>query len=397
MFLLGFACSALSHLWNCLVLNPDIISFNPYLVAIGAMVGAFGMPVMSITNTYLADVVEPEQLTPAMGQMMAIMSVSMGMGPLFSSLLHLESIKLLQIGVCMSFIGWAAAFVLVRESRPAWVRERTYGKSSLHKKCNFGPGVHDLDDESVEAGNGIRLPASTPSPAQKRYRFGLQHIANQLRSFRLLWITRYDRHGNLQKSARINPLMILAIGFLMTLAGMGAGSCIVVYGTFMFHWDNHTIGLIMSTGMLSRAAVLLFLNPLLNKYLLQRFSQKKHRLDTIDRINIGLALASETLGMSVIVFARTTNWFYVTSVITAMGALGGPAFQSCLLKYNEKPEQNGEFFGLLSMLGSVVMMVAPVLFLGIYSATLEFNPVFVFELCVGIYAACGVAMAFLRS
>ncbi|GMG22096.1 unnamed protein product [Ambrosiozyma monospora] len=111
MLLIGIACSALSLFLNCIVLNPDIVSFNPYLVALGAMVGALGAPVMSITNTYLADVVDPENLTAAMGQMMAIMSISMGMGPLFSSLLHLESVKLLQIGVGMSVIGMIAAFL----------------------------------------------------------------------------------------------------------------------------------------------------------------------------------------------------------------------------------------------------------------------------------------------
>ncbi|GME70604.1 unnamed protein product [Ambrosiozyma monospora] len=292
----------------------------------------------------------------------------------------------------MSVIGMIAAFLLVKESRPTWVRERTFGKTSHKAKLNTDNNAQD--DESVELGNGVRF--SSP-PSRNLYRFGLQHIVNQLRSFRLLWITRYDRHGNLQKSARINPLILLSVGFLMMLSGIGAGSCIVVYGTFMFHWDNHTIGLIMSTGMLSRAAALMFINPFLNKYLLRKFTKQTHKVDTIDRINIGVALVSETLGMCVIVFAGATNWFYVISVVTAMGALGGPAFQSCLLKYNEKPEQNGEFFGLLSMLGSVVMMIAPVGFLGIYSATLEFNPVFVFEFCVGIYIACGVAMVFLRS
>ncbi|GME85971.1 unnamed protein product [Ambrosiozyma monospora] len=76
IFVFTLSCISLSHLLNCIALNPNWIHFNPSFIVLAAMIGYIGGNVsmlMALANTYIVDVVEPDQINQAMGKLMAFM------------------------------------------------------------------------------------------------------------------------------------------------------------------------------------------------------------------------------------------------------------------------------------------------------------------------------------
>ncbi|GME85973.1 unnamed protein product [Ambrosiozyma monospora] len=62
-----------------------------------------------------------------------------------------------------------------------------------------------------------------------------------------------------------------------------------------------------------------------------------------------------------------------------------------------KTKSNHEqFFKTYASCISLITLIAPILFLNVYSITLETNPKYVFEFCGGLFAICMISTYFLK-
>ncbi|GME76080.1 unnamed protein product [Ambrosiozyma monospora] len=331
------------------------------------MIGYIGGNVsmlMALANTYIVDVVEPDQINQAMGKLMAFMYFGIAAGPFCASSLKLPAVKLMQISALLVMCSLVACIFFLPESR------------STHLKARSRRMSRNLS---------VASQSSTNLAVKLAHKSGLGHFVEFFSSLKLLWITEHDSQGKLKLAPRINVLLLVLMNFLVLACAIGSVSCLIMYGVFQFHWDNQVIGQMLSAFMFSKTVALLFINPFLNDKLNKIFVKKLDALDYIDRTNMIICLIFEALTMISAILAGSTNAFYWCSFFSSFGALAGPTFQSALLKYNKNPEKNGEFFGVLAFFTNIVNLSAPALFLTIYSATLEFNPVFVFELAAGVF------------
>ena len=93
-------------------------------------------------------------------------------------------------------------------------------------------------------------------------------------------------------------------------------------------------------------------------------------------------------------FAKTTNQYYASGALTAMGGLGPPTLQSALTKHVAK-EEVGRLLGALSLLGSMSRVVSPTVLNLLYSFTVATCPQTIFyvlsgAMCVGFILSWGV-------
>jgi len=81
-------------------------------------------------------------------------------------------------------------------------------------------------------------------------------------------------------------------------------------------------------------------------------------------------------------FANTTNQYYASGALAAMGGLGPPILQSALTKHVAK-EEVGRLLGALSLLGSISRVVSPLVLNLLYSFTVATVPQTIFYVLSG--------------
>ncbi|GME71634.1 unnamed protein product [Ambrosiozyma monospora] len=146
----------------------------------------------------------------------------------------------------------------------------------------------------------------------------------------LFWITKYDKRGRLDHKVKRNTSILFLMNILFISADIGSIYCLVLYGTFKFHWDQHEIGKIISVLMFSKSVAywlkinsqnqnqILNLNQLLsllNGKFNKSFKLIKHfnRLDLIDLCYLYGCFLFEILAMLCVISTHSITGFYTSS------------------------------------------------------------------------------------
>ena len=116
--------------------------------------------------------------------------------------------------------------------------------------------------------------------------------------------------------------------------------------------------------------------------------------DNLEVWLIRLCPAIEMAGFLCMSFAKTTNQYYASGALAAMGGIGPPTLQSALTKHVAK-EEVGRLLGALSLLGSMSRVVSPTVLNLLYSFTVATCPQTIFyviagAMCVGFILSWGV-------
>jgi hypothetical protein len=116
--------------------------------------------------------------------------------------------------------------------------------------------------------------------------------------------------------------------------------------------------------------------------------------DNLEVWLIRLCPAIEMVGFMCMSFAKTTNQYYASGALAAMGGLGPPTLQSALTKHVAK-EEVGRLLGALSLLGSISRVVSPTVLNLLYSFTVATCPQTIFyvisgAMCIGFILSWGV-------
>ena len=116
--------------------------------------------------------------------------------------------------------------------------------------------------------------------------------------------------------------------------------------------------------------------------------------DTLEVWLIRLCPFIEMVAFMCMSFARTTNQYYASGALIAMGGMGPPTLYSALTKHVSK-EEVGRLLGALGLLGSLSRVVSPTVLNLLYSFTVGTCPQTVFyvlsgTMFIGFLLSCGV-------
>ncbi|KAH7017555.1 major facilitator superfamily domain-containing protein [Ilyonectria destructans] len=191
-------------------------------------------------------------------------------------------------------------------------------------------------------------------------------------------------------------LVALAINDTIILgSSMAAGAVIVLYSGYIFDWGNFEASQFVSALSFVRVVVLLVIFPIINYYGRTRpaarrrkageiVSEKHTGADNLDVWILRVALISDVLGSIGYAMAKSDRVFFACGMVTALGGLGGATCQAMVTKH--VPAQRvGQLLGAVGMLQALARVLGPVLFNGLYAATVGFFPQAIFVLLTIIF------------
>lgn len=195
---------------------------------------------------------------------------------------------------------------------------------------------------------------------------------------------------------RLN-LVALAIGDTIILgSAMAAGAVTILYSELTFGWGTLESSEFISAMSIVRVFTLLGIFPVINYFARVRPAAKRRArgvfvdeknggADRVDIWVIWIALISEIVGGIGYITARNETVFVLSGLVTAFGGLGSATIQATVTKL--VPQQRvGQVLGAIGMLHALGRVVGPVIFNGIYAATVGTFPQAFFVVLCGVYA-----------
>lgn len=212
--------------------------------------------------------------------------------------------------------------------------------------------------------------------------------------------------GHANRRVKRNLILLAAIDTVILGAAMSSGQVTLLYSEFIFHWGNFETSRFISLVSLVRVVVLLTLLPIINYIFRIRPAQKRRResgaiaersagADGLDVWLLRLAIVSDVIGITGYVFVRTEALFVLSGVITAFGGVGSATIQAALSKH-VPAETIGQLLGAIGLLHALSRIVSPIVFNGLYAATVKTFPQAVFVLISGIFTVVLILSMFVK-
>lgn len=205
---------------------------------------------------------------------------------------------------------------------------------------------------------------------------------------------------------RRNLILLAATDMVILGAAMSSGQVTLLYSEYIFGWGNFETSRFISLISLVRVVVLIAVFPVINYIFRIRPAQRRRResgaitesnagADDLDVWILRFAILSDVLGMAGYIFARTEALFVLCGVITAFGGLGSATIQSMVSKH-VPAERVGSLLGAIGLLHALSRIVAPVIFNGLYAATVKTFPQAVFVAITVMFAVILVCSTMVR-
>ncbi|CAJ2502079.1 Uu.00g049320.m01.CDS01, partial [Anthostomella pinea] len=227
--------------------------------------------------------------------------------------------------------------------------------------------------------------------------------ANPFAPLKILW-----PHGAHNRALRRNLILFAIVDTIIMGTAIGSGTVTVLYSEFMFGWETPEAARFVSIVSLSRVVILLGFFPLVNYIFRIRPLRRKRELsgslhdvetnsgaDNLDVWLLRFALVSDLAGIIGYIFARKEELFVVSGIITAFGGLAGATIQSSVTKH-VPAERVGSLLGAMGLLHALGRVFAPILFNGIYAATIETYPQAFFVVLASLFGLAVLASIFVR-
>ncbi|KAK3990112.1 major facilitator superfamily domain-containing protein [Cladorrhinum sp. PSN332] len=348
-----------------------------------------------LIHAYTSDCTPPSKRGVAIGYLHSCLFMGLAFGPLLAGYFaewtgSLLSIFYITLG-CHTF--WVLSMALITpesltKKRQLLARE----KYALEKQARRpAPGSRGFISHSVPFGKQINDVV---------YAFRNQ---SPLAPLSILF-----PKGTHNAPAQRNLLILAFIDVIILGSAMSSGTVILLYTESMFGWRNLESSRFMSGVSMVRVFVLLGIFPVINYIFRTRKLTRQRResggvaplekstgADELDLWILRTAIFSDVMGMIGYVIVRTGPLFVVSAMVTALGGLGSATIQSALSKH-VPAERVGQLLGGIGLLHALTRVVAPVLFNGIYAATVKTYPQAVFVLLLTLFGMVLVASLFLR-
>lgn len=210
----------------------------------------------------------------------------------------------------------------------------------------------------------------------------------------------YPTGPGTSSALRRNLVALAADDAIILGSSMSAGAVVILYCEYIFDWGNLESSKYVSALSMIRVIVLLGIFPIINYFgrirpaaRLRRESgvipsEKNKGADSLDIWVLRAALVSDVVGSVGYAVARSQGVFIASGMVTALGGLGSAISQAIITKHVPS-ERVGQLLGAIGMLHALTRVLGPVLFNGLYAATVAYFPQAIFVLLASIF---GVAL-----
>ncbi|ODV66450.1 MFS general substrate transporter [Hyphopichia burtonii NRRL Y-1933] len=364
-----------------LMFNFPYLRFNLMVLTevLGNLCGGL-ITLISITNCYISDVVEPHQRIYCLGLNIAFLFIGYSTGPLVGNFLlkladlyrpgkqHQGSTQSLfetdlsinrnefvplQFEIFIFVLAALFTLFILPESRSSKARRKSRTLSrSLSRSL-------------------INASASQESNSMGTYLWSFLNTINFLKPIRLLFypsgVVNPSNYHRINRDRTVVIILSFCECFLTGL-GITLQEINILYGVYVFGWTSKDIGHLLAIACATRAFTLMILSPIITRRFLQGymgFRTLKNQFDMIDFTMAFCAFILEAIGLTCMAMAPQTRFFFGSLLFTSFGALASPALNSSTIKFY--PESKiGEVFGGLSLLKNVFALLGPTVFLTIY-------------------------------
>lgn len=348
-----------------------------------------------LIHAYTSDCTPPSKRGVAIGYLHSCLFMGLAFGPLLAGYFaewtgSLLSIFYITLG-CHTF--WVFSMALITPE-------------SLTKKRQM------LAREKYQAEKEARRPApgsygvvSPRIPLGKEINDVVYAIRNQnpFAPLRILF-----PKGAYNAAAKRNVLLLAFIDVVILGTAMSSSTVLLLYTEYMFGWRNLESSRFISLVSMVRVFVLLGIFPVINyifrtrKMARQRresggapLAEKSTGADELDLWILRSAIFSDILGAIGYATVRSSPLFVLSAIVTAFGGLGSATIQAALSKH-VPAERVGQLLGGIGLLHSLTRVVAPILFNGIYAATVKIYPQAFFVMLSTLFSMVFIASWFLR-
>lgn len=349
---------------------PQVINYRWLLLGsvFEGMTGSFTAGSI-MSQSYASDCTPPSRRAVSMGYMHACLFLGLAFGPLLGGYFVKWTGNLLSIFyvviACHVFFVIVVGFVI-----PESLSER---KQLLAR-------------EKYQKEQDMRPPGST------FWRSSAQNV-NPFAPLKILWPTGPGTSPLLRRN-----LVALAVDDVIILgSAMSAGAVIILYSGYVFDWGTFESSRFVSALSMVRVIILMGIFPVINYYGRTLPSERRRAAGIVDR-QVGadnldvwvlrIALVSDLAGSIGYIVARSDRLFFASGMVTAIGGLGGATSQAIITKHVPS-ERVGQLLGAVGMLHALARVLGPVLFNGLYAATVATFPQAIFVLLAAIF---GVAL-----
>ncbi|KAK1759358.1 major facilitator superfamily domain-containing protein [Echria macrotheca] len=373
---------------------PDVVHYRWMLVGafFDGLTGSFTAGSV-LSHAYTSDCTPPSKRSVAIGYLHACLFTGLAFGPLLAGYFvewtgSLLSIFYIALGCHIFFILFM--FFVAPESlstkRQMLAREKYAAEMA----------------EPVPTPRWVAYIAS-------RVAFG-HHFENAMRSMRtanpLAPLNILFPKGAANTRVRRNLITLALIDMGLLGAAMSAGTVTVLYTEYMFGWKNLDASRFVSLVSMVRVVVLMGIFPVIN-YIFRTLPNERRRraegggprieknsgADELDVWVLRSALLSDVIGATGYIFARTGGLFVLAAIVTAFGGMGSATVQAALSKH-VPAERVGQLLGAIGLLHSLARVISPIIFNGLYAATVSTFPQAFFMLLAGLFLA-GLVASFL--
>lgn len=356
----------IGNLLHLLTLS-SYVPFNKWLIILSATINSTSGGMFAFfgnVNSYLNDIVEPEDRIFSISFVTSLMQITTGIGPLMGSLLvnwynGNDSIPI-YIAIGTGILFTVLCFTVVVEPRHhmwlEYTRERfTLKQMELYQEFN----------------NEIIGSSSTLWFKVQRYgKYHLTKLADLLAPLKQLWLE--DKPS----SMKWNVLLLVTIDILFGSVIMGIMPSFLLFCTYKYHWKSVELGYFISfCGIMN--GITLFLSSHYGINLMKNVIEtSSNNVDKLDKFSIGISLIFLTFSnIFMIRFSNYSKIIIVFVILRSLSKICSPVTEAAIMKYYKKTGKNtGQVFGAIALLNSLSMLIVPPILLRIYGFTVGVEP-----------------------
>lgn len=353
---------------------PDVIHYKWLILGsvVDGLCGSFTAGSV-LSHSYTSDCTPPSKRSVAIGYLHACLFSGLAFGPLIAAYLVEKTGSLLSIFYIT--LGCHVAFILFVSL--------VIPESLSKRKQLVAREKHAKEQQAV-----AEPPAIFASRGGGNVPFAPQldafvHALRTVNPFGPLKVLAPPGPGNAR--LRRNLITLAAIDMVLLGAAMSSGTVTILYSQYIFGWGTVESSRFVSLTSTVRFLVLMAIFPVVNYVFRTRPNARRRResglqtseknagADGLDIWVLRTALVSDVVGLTGYVFVRTAPLFVACGVITAFGGLGSATIQSAITKH-VPPERVGQLLGAIGQLHALSRVFAPLLFNGLYAATVKRFP-----------------------
>lgn len=383
---------------------PDVIDYRILILGsfFDGLTGSFAA-VSVLGGSYVSDCTPPSKRGVALGYLQACVFTGLAFGPILAGKFtqwtgSVLSIFYVALG-CHVFVILFLWFVIPESVS----KKRQMAARELHQTEQ--EALQATLPDAIERTLGSWLPSWLVSDRLRSWSFIIMS-ANPLGPLKM-----FVPGGRANRRLRRNLVLFGFIDTVLISSALGAGTVIILYAKFMFNWKTLESSAFISVVSFFRVIILLVVFPIINYFFRTRPMRRARDLrdlrgethddethsgaDNLDVWLLRLALVSDLVGVLGYVFVRTEGLFVLSGACTAFGGLASATIQASVTK-QVPAEQVGAMLGAMGLLHAVSRVIAPIVFDGIYAATVKTFPQAFVVVLAALFGLSALASLFIR-